>query len=78
MLHLLVGGGVLLLMYAALYRFHLMPRWLAGFGVLAALSQMIAVAKPVYGGWVIFPMLAPLLLAHLALVVWLLWKGLRA
>lgn len=75
---LLVGGGTLLLMYAAFYRFRLVPRWLAGFGVLAAVSQMIAVAKPVYGGWVIFPMLAPLGLAHLALVVWLLWKGLRA
>jgi len=77
LLQLLAGGGTLLLMYAALYRFSLVPRWLAGFGVLAAVSQMIAVAKPVYGGWVIFPMLAPLGLAHLALVVWLLWKGLR-
>ena len=48
----------------------------AGF-VLAALTQMIAVAKPLFGGWVIFPMLLPLGLANLALVVWLLWKGFR-
>jgi hypothetical protein len=78
LLQLLAAGGTVLLMYAALFRFSLVPRWLAGFGVLAAVSQMIAVAKPVYSGWVIFPMLAPLGLAHLALIVWLLWKGLRA
>lgn len=79
LLHLLASGGLIFLMYVSLYRFRLAPRWLAGFGVLAAVSQMIAVAKPVYGGWVIFPMLAPLGLAHLLLVGWLLWKpGFRA
>jgi hypothetical protein len=77
LLHILAGGGLLFVMYAALYRFRLVPRWLAGFGVLAAVSQMIAVAKPLYGGWVIFPMLAPLGLAQLLLIVWLLWKGLK-
>ena len=51
--------------------------WLAGFGMLAALSQMIAVAKPLFGGWVMFPMLAPLGVAQLLLIGWLLWKGLR-
>ena len=43
--------------------------------VIGAASQMIAVAKPLFGGWVIFPMLAPLGLAQLVLIVWLLWKG---
>ncbi len=77
LIHLLVGGGTLLVMYAALFRFRLVPRWLAGFGVLAAISQMIGVAKPLFGGWVIFAMLAPLGVAHLALAGYLLRKQLR-
>lgn len=75
-IQLLATGGLLLATYGALYRLRLVPRLLAGFGMLAAVSQMIAVAKPLFGGWVIFPMLAPLGLANLALIAWLLWKGL--
>jgi hypothetical protein len=71
---LLAGGGMLLAMYVSLFRLRLLPRWLAGFGVLAALSQMIAVAKPLYGGWVFFPMLAPLGVANLLTIGWLFWK----
>ena len=71
---LLCAGGVILAMYAALYRFRLVPRWLAGFGILAALSQMVAVTKPLFGGWVIFALLAPLGAAQLLLTGWLLWK----
>lgn len=74
---LLAGGGMLLAMYLAFFRLRLVPRWLAGFGIVAAVSQMIAVAKPFYGGWVVFPMLAPLGLMQLTLLVWLFWKGLR-
>ena len=36
LIHLLMGGMTLLAMYAALFRFRLVPRWLAGFGILAA------------------------------------------
>lgn len=71
---LLAGGGMLLAMYASLFRLRLVPRWLAGFGVLASISQMIAVTKPLYGGWVIFPLLAPLGIANLLLIGWLFWK----
>lgn len=71
---LLTGGGMLLAMYASLFRLQLVPRWLAGFGMLASLSQMIAVAKPLYGGWVVFPMLAPLGIANLLLIGWMFWK----
>ena len=77
LIHLLMGGLTLLAMYAALFRFRLVPRWLAGFGILAALSQMIAVTKPLYGGWVLFPLLAPLGAAQLLLIGWLLVKGLQ-
>jgi hypothetical protein len=75
-IQLLAMGGLLFATYSVLYRLRLVPRLLAGFGMLAALSQMISVAKPLFGGWVIFPMLAPLGLANLALIAWLLWKGL--
>ena len=78
LIQLLVAGTTLLAMYASFYRFRLVPRWLAGFGVLACVSQMIAVAKPTFGGWVIFAMLAPLGVAQLLLLGWLLVKGLRA
>ena len=71
---LLSSGGVILTMYAAFYRYRLVPRRLAGFGIVAALSQMVAVTKPLFGGWVIFVMLAPLGIAQLLLTGWLLWK----
>jgi len=75
---LLSAGATLLTFYAALYRFNLVPKLLAGLGVLAALSQMIAVSNPFFGNPVMFPMLAPLAVAHVALAVTLLWKGMRA
>jgi hypothetical protein len=75
-IQLLASGALLLAMYVALFRLRLVPRALAGFGVLAAAAQMIAVAKPLFGGWVVFPMLAPLGLVQLTLLAWLLWKGL--
>ena len=74
LLQLLSAGGTILALYAALFRCRLVPRWLAGFGIVAALSQMIAVAKPLFGGWVPFPLLAPLGAAQLLLAGWLLWK----
>jgi len=74
LVNLLAGGGMLLAMYAALFRLQLVPRWLAGFGMLASVSQMIAVTKPLYGGWVVFPMLAPLGIANLLLIGWLFWR----
>ncbi|HKE49240.1 MAG TPA: DUF4386 family protein [Rhodanobacteraceae bacterium] len=72
---LMIAGGFAFTLYAALFRFALVPRVLAGFGALAACSEIIAVAMPLFGQPVVFPMIAPLGLAHLALVVWLLAKG---
>ena len=74
LVQLLLSGAVLLTMYAGLFRLRLVPRWLAVLGMIACISQMIAVTKPWFGGWVIFPMLAPLGLANLMLIGWLLWK----
>jgi len=77
LVQLLMGGAILLAMYASLFRRRLVPRWLAGFGMLAAASQMIAVTKPFFGGWVVFPMLAPLGAAQLVLLGWLVFKGMQ-
>ena len=74
LVQLMASGGMLLATYSALLRFRFVPRWLAGFGVLATLAQLVAVTKPLYGGWVIFPLLAPIGVANFVLAGWLLWR----
>ena len=69
------AGSVAFVLYATLFRFILVPRALAGFGALAAVSEIVAVAMPLFGQPVAFAMIAPLGIAHIALVVWLLAKG---
>jgi len=71
----LLDGTTRLVFFLALYRFTLVPRALAGFGLLAALLQMTGIAVVFFGHDVMFPMLAPMGLAQLALSVWLLIKG---
>lgn len=73
--HLIISGGTLLIFFGALCRYALVPRVLAGFGMVAALLQMTGVAMPLFGRGVAFPLLAPLGLAMLATAVWLLFKG---
>jgi hypothetical protein len=73
--HLVVGGGTAFVLYLSLLRHALVPRVLAGFGVVAALAMLAAVALPLFGERIVFPLLAPLGLAHLALAAWLLAKG---
>jgi hypothetical protein len=73
--HLVVGGATLLTFYAVLYRFTLVPRVLAAFGLVAVLLQLLTVSRPFFGAQVIFFLLAPLGLANLAVAVWLLVKG---
>jgi len=72
---LIFGGSVAFVLYGVLYRFALVPRALAAFGVIAALLEVIAVALPLFGGHVVFQLIAPLGLAHLVLVIWLLARG---
>jgi hypothetical protein len=74
--HITIGGATLLVFYVALYRFALVPRVLAAIGIVACALQITTVTRPFFGGEVIFPMLAPLGLANLAVAVWLLVKGL--
>lgn len=73
--HLLIAGSMYLVFYYVLYRFALIPRALAGFGVLAVALQMTAVSMPIIGIKVIMLMVVPLGLAHLALALWLTIKG---
>ncbi|HEY7643230.1 MAG TPA: DUF4386 family protein [Steroidobacteraceae bacterium] len=74
--HLIVGGSTFFVLYATAFRFALVPRALAAFGMAAAALQMATVSMPLLGGHVIFVLLAPAGLANLALAIWLLTKGL--
>jgi hypothetical protein len=70
-------GGAIFVFYVVLYRFALVPRALAGFGLIAVMLMVTAVAMPLFGHDVVFPMLAPLGLSQLILAVWLIAKGFR-
>ena len=74
----IANGCVLLVLYAAMYRFSLIPRALAGFGIVAVTLQLTALAMPFFGHSVLFPLLAPLGLSQLALALWLIVKGFRS
>jgi hypothetical protein len=74
---LIFGGSTLFVLYAILYRFARIPRALAAFGLVAVLLQLTAVAMPLFGHEVVFPLLAPLGVSQLALALWLLTKGLQ-
>jgi hypothetical protein len=75
----LIGAGCMLFVfYSLLLRFALVPRALAAFGLGAVVLQLIAVAMPLFGHSIVFLMLMPLGLSQLALVLWLIAKGLHA
>jgi hypothetical protein len=71
------AGSATFVFYAVLFRFALIPRVLAGFGLIAAMLMVTAVTMPLFGYNVVFPMLAPLGLSQLILAVWLMTKGFR-
>lgn len=71
----LLDGTTLLVFYFALFRLTLVPRTLAVLGLVAALLQITGIAVVFFGHDVVFPLLAPMGLAQLALSVWLLTKG---
>jgi len=72
---LIVAGSMVFVLYAVLCRFTLVPRALAPFGMAAALLQVAAVTMPLFGHRIVFLMLLPLGLSHLALAAWLVAKG---
>lgn len=72
---MLLGGASVLLFFVLAWRVGLLPRALAGLGLLAAASQMLGVSAGVLGGEVPMALLAPLALVHLASSLWLLARG---
>jgi hypothetical protein len=73
---LVVAGCTLLVFYSTLIRFALVPRALAAFGLGAVMLQIVAVAMPLFGQSIVFPMLLPLGLSQTALALWLIARGL--
>jgi hypothetical protein len=73
----MLDGCTIFALYTVLYRGALVPRALAGFGLIAAVLQICGVAMPLFGHDVVFPLLAPLGLIQLILAVWLIARGFR-
>lgn len=74
--NLLMSHSTMLLLYATLFRCSLIPRVLAGAGVLGATLSTGAVAMPLLGARFNFQLIAPMGAATIAIIVWLLAKGL--
>ena len=75
---LLLGGSFIFVFDASLFRLRLVPRLIAGAGMLGAALQLAAIVRPLFGYPMLFVMLAPLGLAQLALAIWLIARGFRA
>jgi Domain of unknown function (DUF4386) len=73
----MLDGCTIFVFYAVLFRSALIPRVLAGLGMIAAVLQIAGVSMPLFGGDVIFPLLAPLGLIQLVVSVWLIVRGFR-
>jgi hypothetical protein len=71
----MLDGCTIFVLYAVLLRSRLVPRLLAGCGLIAAVLQVGGVAMPLFGHAVVFPLLAPLGLVQLMLAVWLIARG---
>ena len=74
-INLLVGGITAFVLVSILFRFALVPRALAAFGLATFPVQMTAVAMPLLGYRYQGVMLVPAALSLLALVLWLIAKG---
>jgi Domain of unknown function (DUF4386) len=72
---LISAGATSAALYGGIFRCSLAPRPLALLGFCCSLLQMTVVARPLFGLEIIFPLLAPMGLAHLLLAFWLLAKG---
>jgi hypothetical protein len=74
---LIISGVTLFAFYVAMFSFRMIPRLLAIFGLLASLSQIAAVAMPLFGHTVDFRLIAPLGICEILLALWLIFKGFR-
>ncbi len=74
--YLFVAVSWILLLFTTLYRFRLVPRALAAFGVIASLLQIVGVTVRGFLGYPPEMRLAvPLAPAYIGLAVWLIFKG---
>jgi hypothetical protein len=73
--NLTVTHTTALFFFAILFRFRLVPRPLAGFGVATTLVSTPAVIMPLLGVPFRFALIAPLGVSTLGLVLWLLARG---
>ncbi|GMV30813.1 MAG: hypothetical protein AMXMBFR59_29380 [Rhodanobacteraceae bacterium] len=74
----ILGGFSVATLFVFLLSSHLLPRWIAGFGLLGAGLQMLAVGRALFGFEVAFELLIPLSLAFLVTMAWLLALGFAA
>jgi hypothetical protein len=73
---LLVIDAWIFLLYSILYRFALVPRALAAFGLLTVLLHFTGIPLPGFIGYNIVTLLGvPMGLSHIALALWLMAKG---
>lgn len=73
--NLMVAHGTVFVLYGMLYRFALVPRALAAFGMAATLLSTTATTMPLLGYRFVFLMVMPAGLSQLALILWLIVRG---
>ena len=71
----IVHAGAMFAFYALLFRCALIPRALAGFGLIAAVLMATGVGLPLFGYDEVFALLMPMALSQLLLSIWLIAKG---
>jgi hypothetical protein len=74
-LHLLSSGVALLLLYAALGGFRLVPRWLGALGVVTSSLVIAGAIGPLLGHPTIMRLFMPMGISQLLLIGWLLARG---
>jgi hypothetical protein len=73
---LLVIDCWIFLLYSILYRFRLVPRALAAFGLITVLLHFTGITLPLFLGYSSVTLMGvPMALSHLALAIWLLTRG---
>jgi hypothetical protein len=75
---LLVIDCWILLLYSVLYRFALVPRALAAFGLLTVILHFVGIPLPGFLGYSIVTLMGvPMAFSHIALALWLTTRGFK-
>jgi hypothetical protein len=73
---LLVIDCWIFLLYSVLYRFRLVPRSLAAFGLMTVMLHFTGIPLPGFLGYSIVTLMGvPMALGHVTLAIWLLTRG---